>query len=496
MLRFFAGSAQQQVERLASADRLTVFVGAGASMEVGLPSWEGLVHELVEELITERGWDDHRSELRERAGKRGLLYAAEVVEAVAGGDLSHRIKRQLYREFSPKQVQPGPLAAAVAALRCAVGPDMRIGTTNYDVLIEEALRRHPGASWRTVRSYVTGRRPPDDCAGVTHLHGLLADQDKGKVVLTEGDFARMRSHTWQEEWMVDALENSVCLFLGASLTDANLVRYLHRAGRGDDHVVLWRSAPEGDPRRAAARDLWQEAETPRWRRLGVTPLYADNYADIAQFVHEIALCRRQGAAYVSPVRRMNDWFDTATEAGVLTAEEGSYRQVQELLHDSLRDVLAVARGSVAGLGDVSETMACALWSLYPPAGVHEPVPSRLAGQERTVILATSDRVMTTPDTLEPVPVDPLSRWAGVQAICDGSSLGVEVDSYTSRWRYVYAVPVFRPDPRLPLGALTISTTCPGTTTVLQGMPSGARHELDGWLSEVAFEILTLGEISG
>jgi hypothetical protein len=41
--------------RLAEAERLTVFVGAGASMEVGLPSWGGLIDRLLRRVAVDYG---------------------------------------------------------------------------------------------------------------------------------------------------------------------------------------------------------------------------------------------------------------------------------------------------------------------------------------------------------------------------------------------------------------------------------------------------------
>src|SRR5262245_63896217 len=44
MLAFFGEEAvRQAIEDLASSERVTIVAGAGASMEIGLPSWEDLV---------------------------------------------------------------------------------------------------------------------------------------------------------------------------------------------------------------------------------------------------------------------------------------------------------------------------------------------------------------------------------------------------------------------------------------------------------------------
>ena len=109
------------------------------------------------------------------------------------------------------------------------GDQLTILTTNYDDLLERALLG-AGAGKRQIRSYVQRRAQlPPAAIPVTHLHGFAGREGKPKaLVLTEEQYHRMqRGSSWQEEYVTERLENSLCLFIGTSLTDPNLIRYLY-----------------------------------------------------------------------------------------------------------------------------------------------------------------------------------------------------------------------------------------------------------------------------
>jgi hypothetical protein len=363
MLRFFKEQKTRDGLRLiADADALTVIVGAGASTEAGLPSWQKLVDDLLDDALSQRGWSADADAIKTMARKNGLLTAAEIARALLDDDddLGNKVKEHLYDGADPTSLHPGPLLVAIAALQNAFGRSMSIGTFNYDDLIEAALRARAAARrwWQNVRSYIQGRQPLWDDVGVTHLHGLLGREDKGRVVLTEGDYQIMQNSTscWQEDWFIDRLRHSTCLFLGVSMSDPNLIRYLHRAPKTNRrHIALLRrDADLGEARlSAAACERCEEAERLRWARLGVTVLFTDNYADITQFVWEVVLRLEEGDQYRSLPQRLHTWWSREQAGGCLFASnDKGYASLQLALHDALVEILddvrdLIAEGSVA-----------------------------------------------------------------------------------------------------------------------------------------------------
>ena len=491
MLRFFAQPAvDQAIGTLASAKGLTVIAGAGSSMEIGLPSWEDLVLGLLDDALKAHGWADDRSEFRDAARQAGLLTTAEIVSSLLGDDMSAAIRSRLYGSNDLGSLRPGPLARAVAGLHQEFGPAMRLATTNYDDLLERALsERRPGERWwRGVRSSVTAAPYPKAAVSVTHLHGLLGAETRGHVVLSERDYQRMQlRRTWQEKWAIEALTRTTCLFVGASMTDANLIRYLYGADPSRHrHVALFKRRAADTTGEERFRNRFEEAETARWLRLGITPLYADHFAEIAQFVHEVAARRNLGSAYESLPDRLAAWFSRESEAGCLyRVDDDAYHEVQKRLHARLRALLGDVRRLLAAHGvDVSgEKLGVALLSLFPPAAADEP--------ERVIVLASSDRLMTSVDSIAPIPLRDASDWTGVKVICRGGPLGEEKDVYASRWRYVLAFPVYTGGVRTPLGAVTISSRSPTSALALRLLPEAAREALAELVSPRAEQVLTL-----
>ena len=329
-----------------------------------------------------------------------------------------------------------------------------------------------------------------DSVGVVHLHGILGRTDRGRVVLTEADYQIMQNGApcWQEQWFVERLRTSTCLFLGASMSDPNLIRYLHRApSSGHQHfAILIRSDMRlDDDASPEARRRCEEAEQLRWAKLGVSVLFADNYADVAQFIWELVYKIQDGATYRSLPQRMRDWWRSEQARGCLYAsDETEYRRLQDDLHDVLRellnDVIELLTPEAPELTD--EVLQISLWVVSPPED---------GDQERVQTLAHTDRLMTSPSTRETIVLDPTSNWSAVKSLCLGRPMDERKDTYASRWKYVVALPIYRQRRRIPLGAVTISSMSPPDETALSQLSPRALGSLDQMVQEAAEKWLTL-----
>jgi hypothetical protein len=477
------------LEVLARSEALTVIVGAGVSAEAHLPSWWALVRSLLDRAGRESlGLDDDEIRAawlgRTIAGETPLG-AAAVVEALASDKLGDWIPEALYGDDAG-HFQPGPIARKLPALRDAYGTSLRILTTNYDDLVEQTIDETEDDVEAVAFSGPAG--PPVPMTGsrhqrVVHLHGFLARDGRreGEVILSEADYHRLAQQDWQQSEVGNALMNTPCVFIGSSLTDPNLLRYLHlHAGPGSPrHYAIFtrqdQYAKDTPPEVIAASEAAVQA---RWAASNVEIVFVDYYAEIALALAEIARAKHDGETYTPITTRLADWRTRVGDELLVPAGPESFPDAQDHLHLALSLALESALKTVADLSfdTRNDVLAATLW-IVDEAG------------ETLTSWAMTDRVHRDPNTIEPVKVDEHSRWVAVRAFCRGSALGEPRDIYASRWRYIRGLPLSIDG--MPVGTLTVSSMLPQNETILDAMPDAIEAAFDDALRQAAVDILDL-----
>lgn len=462
---------QPIIERLASAPRLTFVVGAGASMEAGLPSWGDLVRALLESAAPASLSESDRVAWLDAAAEAGLLGMAATARALARSDkrFVERVEQRLYRGRAPDHFDPGPLAREIAAWKRAY-PEVQLATFNYDQLLERGLQDiEVPAQAREDNAAEKG-----GVAVVRHLHGLLTgDPSNDAVVLTEGDYALWPGGSWQDEFMRGALEG-VCVFLGLSFTDQNLLRWIY-GSTGQQHVaVLTRqSSPRLSP--AVRREL-ESATRARLRHAHMTAYWADFYAEVAQLMHEARRRRGPGkppAPY--PERAQKRALKGRRRCLPAARLEARQRKVRAILSDSLADVRAALEA--VGINPAGAVLGLGLWGLD-------------YDRREITLWGSSDRVHVDSSTVTAVPLALDSEWVAVEAITQGSVIESDPDTYASRWRSVRGIPLVwtRPEQRerIIVGAATLTTTTPSGDSIFddaERRAPGTRKTIDIALHE-------------
>jgi hypothetical protein len=477
----FASLNSPQIEQLvtsfAESQALTLIVGAGASMEASLPSWPTLIERLLKRVAAD---DPFLVDMAAREewvastlAQEDLLAAGAIVEVLADDDLATLLPEALYGGEDPASFEPGPIAHQVANVRRCFRERATLLTTNYDDLIEQGLLA-AGYSKRDVHSYVQSRTVKAPAIPVTHLHGLAGREGPPKkLVLSEEQYHRMqRGSSWQERCMTKRLESSSCLFVGTSLTDPNLIRYLYgyKQSSTRTHAAIFVRQVEGAS--AGVGAARERAAAKRWGRCGVEAIFVDHFADAAQLLYEIAHRREVGDAYIAigarAERALRHIADVALRAG---ASQNEFAERQVALSRWLRDTLRLTLETALGANPPeSEPLAIALWLLSPDG-------RQITGW------AHSDRAHQDPTTIESVPVRAESTWAAIRAVCQGVQVEHATKSEISRWRFVRALPLVLARPsRIPIGALTIASALPREESILTQMSAEGQTILhDGLL---------------
>lgn len=181
--------ADTLLSRSLDAGSIVIFVGAGASRSVGVPSWADLVERLTNDQIERlKSAHDPDMDLTALAPFPDLIKATNAV--------------------------PGPLHKAIATLR-----PQAVVTTNYDNLIERALR-DDGAPPVVVTVGGAGDRHGSGVPLVFKLHGTV-DRPQ-TLALSPGDALTSRESLAADRRLRSLLSTSLVLLIGYSTDSAEL----------------------------------------------------------------------------------------------------------------------------------------------------------------------------------------------------------------------------------------------------------------------------------
>lgn len=186
------------VEQFAKGNAV-VFVGAELSQEAGLPGWANMVRELAAELAGCPPDADYRD-------------VAQFYENEYG---RQRLVARLRNWLDTADVHPTPVHEALVALPTSV-----IFTTNYDDLLERALRVAK-LHFTTVIGNVDASFWSTGRVQLVKLHGDL-DQPES-IVITTGDYERFAvTRKSLADILKVTLQTRTVLFLGYSAADPDL----------------------------------------------------------------------------------------------------------------------------------------------------------------------------------------------------------------------------------------------------------------------------------
>ncbi|HKH64632.1 MAG TPA: SIR2 family protein [Solirubrobacterales bacterium] len=473
---FRQADTRETIELLAGAGRVTIVVGAGASAEFGLPLWSELVERLLLRALDPETPPDgleYPESVREAVSRileeAGALEAATMARAALGEDFYEALRTCLYEWPNHWQWNlPGATARAVADLYKVMkesGQNCEIATTNYDVNLEVALEDVLGEEVMSLC------RDSEDIQGrpvVRHLHGVLTQEGKAEhVTLTEADYEAVDREglPWQESYLRRRFEDSAVVFIGASLTDQHLLRYIFRYAEEEPRPVALLVNDGGalgtvdqreDP--GEAESLITDLKRGRWDYVHLTALQADFPFQPAQFLHEVAHHKRHPDS-VRYGMRLDDWFRIASRNRFGLHDEESFGISQYNLQEIVQEWLEAVVDRLEGAGyDLSaETLAVHLWCRAP-----NPlrVPEDGSAPELTslAMMGCSDRTWTDPRAIDVRLITQPSSRAAVDAFCWGMPK-VRLPDGFPKWHWILATPVVLEEHeefgRLPIGAVSL-----------------------------------------
>lgn len=455
-------AVQAAIRRLSEADDLTLIVGAGASIESGFPPWGDLVWRLLEEALRADTEGEPTATLEDAAQmiyKHGPLPAASYAKTLLAGRFESALRNSLYRDVLAPGVA-GSISIAAARLHISSGPGAELLTLNYDEQLLAALGSVSTAS-EPAKAINSFRKRPNGERFVRHVHGRIYQEKQpldGIVLAEEDYFAQTPLKSARDNFMRDRLDGGPALFVGTSLTDSNLLGYLHSQKKiaPNKHVAIFTNSSRAAD---AATRVYESATATKWRRVGVSAIQNRMYGQTAQFLHEVRLARAQGTAYVPYNDRLVSW-ESQMSPWMHNRDPDEFGKHQDTVHGELRSLLEALVSHLDERGiprSASGFLAIELWSRRPSA--------------RSIkILGTTVSRYVEPWATAEMKISALADDPIVLAFTNGARMLSDTTSEASLWGTILAFPVTLDDhpefARLPVGVLALRSTLPPSESVL------------------------------
>lgn len=211
---------------LVNKGQVWAFVGAGASVDAGAPTWAQLIDRVLESLPKEKSQEIAEDSIFKAARKHNNLPRcfSRIQHAIGRAALERSVAAEIERHRTPgdllRDLANWPFAGYV--------------TTNYDTLIRRALQTtgHAGGWTDAGNSDSEIRKLAGNVDHlIWHIHGAVAHEPADhKIVITEEDYDHAYlegSHATNQ--LKSLLTQKRVVFVGFSFDDAELQRLLRVA---------------------------------------------------------------------------------------------------------------------------------------------------------------------------------------------------------------------------------------------------------------------------
>ncbi len=319
---------QFNLKKCFNDDDVVLFLGAGISLEAGIPTWNNLISNLIVSLMNTvikdnrfEGYvelsDSEMKELvkiiQEKNGNSPLQLVRFIRNGL--GDLfREELRKILYQECVDTSRILEAITDLSVPLRHGIGIQ-GIVTYNFDDLIELNFKNKKVIRFHSV--FREADIPSKNELGIYHVHGFLPrnpveydgleDNQKEKeslLVFSEEEYHQLMldSYHWVNLVQLNYFREHTCLFIGMSMTDPNVRRLLEIAKQKQPeqdvckhYIILQRDSFNNIPKKedinkenikkfAMVHQKLKEAEL---SELGLNVIWVDNYDDIPNLLDEL-----------------------------------------------------------------------------------------------------------------------------------------------------------------------------------------------------------------
>lgn len=226
---------------------MVLFLGAGVSIDGGIPLWSTLIKTLHISMLNRLTEDKNLSlEQREMMQKIALNNEMEsplmqmryIRSGFSSEDYYKMVHATLYNHNINLDTELLNAIAKISMAQRGGGGVKSIITYNFDDLLEQKFERS-GIPAHII--YNEKGRQKVNKLNIYHVHGYLPNDysktaDEPNLIFSEEDYHRVYrdAYSWSSLVQLNALRENTCLFIGCSLSDPNLRRLLDVTVRGDE----------------------------------------------------------------------------------------------------------------------------------------------------------------------------------------------------------------------------------------------------------------------
>lgn len=200
---------------------LIFFIGAGASMLLGLPSWAGLAEKALEDLQQYGCLNFSEIEQLKSLDPKKLLSIAYLIAE------DNKYELDLAKHLNGKK-ESDSIYKAINDIGCSCV------TTNYDELLAPRfIETKDGSTTAASVKRVYDKenffaKLLNEPGTVVHLHGAISEP--GTMIVTTKDYLEHYDHKNVQEFLGELFEKKIILFLGYGLEEAEVLEHILRRG--------------------------------------------------------------------------------------------------------------------------------------------------------------------------------------------------------------------------------------------------------------------------
>jgi hypothetical protein len=265
-------TAYLNLVELVRSQRALAFVGAGVTLPLGYPDWDGLIERLAAEVKTVVGEEIQSNGLRLtvsqvlREFRKERLLQAQILKQ----SLAEKYFSVMSELFGPKERRIAPITDLVTL------PFKHLLTSNYDPALEQ---HHAPANepepiclhHKSAGQFITRFTQDGYTRRVVHVHGRYDEPQH--IILTEEDYGAYVLSPVVDQFWRSVPVNASLVFVGFSLGDNDLLYGFRRL-----QMILQETNDMKDPRHFVILPLDDEEKensvaVPLRMRYGIEPVF-------------------------------------------------------------------------------------------------------------------------------------------------------------------------------------------------------------------------------